>query len=360
MASIRHMRAVAQGLHRPRGTGVGDVVRRQLAVQAQDYRQAKLAVRARTRGLTATDVDAAMDAREVVVTWVNRGTLHLMDREDHPWLLGLTGPTQRTPVLRRLADFDVGPDLAERQVGRIVAMLEREGPLDRRAVAERLETARRPGEGLSAVHALGLSGIRGLTVRGPIVDGQQRYALTRDWLGVEPPPAELHGEERDRALAELARRYLHGHGPAGDRDLAKWSGLPLRDARAGLAAIAAELLDVPGLTGDLVALRAQAAEVDAAPSRIPARLLPMWDEQLVGWRDRRTVVREHDLPRFESKNGIVPAVVLHAGRAVGSWSLSRTGGRTTATAASWDDAGFTAAVAKDVARESADVTRFEG
>jgi len=359
MASIRHRRAIAQGLHRPSGTTVGDVVRRQCAVQAQDYRQAKLAIRARTSGLTAADVDAAMDAREVVVTWVNRGTLHLMDRADHPWLLGLTAPGQLPTVMKRLRDHDVEADLADTLVDRIVAMLEEDGPLDRRAIATRLEELRRPGEGLSAVHALGLTGLRGLTVRGPVVDGQQRYALTRDWLGGEPPPVELHGEERERALAEFARRYLRGHGPAGDRDLAKWSGLGLTDVRAGLAAIASELVEVPGLTGDLVALRSQEVEVDDAPARVGARLLPMWDEQLVGWRDRRTVVREDDLHRFESKNGIVPAVVLQSGRAVGSWRLSRVKGRTTATAESWDD-GFAAGVARDVARECADVTRFEG
>ena len=59
--------------------------------------------------------------------------------------------------------------------------------------------------------------------------------LVRDWLG-EPKPVD-----RDKALAELARRYLAGHGPASDRDLARWAGLPLRDARAGLSAIAGEL-----------------------------------------------------------------------------------------------------------------------
>ncbi len=44
-----------------------------------------------------------------------------------------------------------------------------------------------------------------------------------------------------RALAELARRYLAGHGPADDRDTRQWAELPLRDARAGLSAIASEL-----------------------------------------------------------------------------------------------------------------------
>src|SRR6185437_13671382 len=52
----------------------------------------------------------------------------------------------------------------------------------------------------------------------------------RDWLG--GPPRPLSAERRPAALAELARRYLAGHGPASAADLALWAGLPLRDGRA--------------------------------------------------------------------------------------------------------------------------------
>ena len=90
-------------------------------------------------------------------------------------------------------------------------------------------------EGQALVHLLMLATLRGLTVRGPMIGRDHAFALVRDWLGTPAPV------ERDRALAELARRYLVGHGPADDRDLARWAGLPLRDARAGLAAIASEL-----------------------------------------------------------------------------------------------------------------------
>ena len=68
-----------------------------------------------------------------------------------------------------------------------------------------------------------------------MIGKQHAYVLVRDWLGPQKPV------DREAGLAELARRYLVGHGPADDRDLARWAGLPLRDARAGLAAIASEL-----------------------------------------------------------------------------------------------------------------------
>ena len=88
--------------------------------------------------------------------------------------------------------------------------------------------------GQALVHLLFQSCQAGATVRGPVVRGRQTFVLTRDWLG-SSPAGELRGADRDRALAELARRYLRGHGPATPADLALWAGLPLRDARAGFA-----------------------------------------------------------------------------------------------------------------------------
>ncbi|HWD74757.1 MAG TPA: crosslink repair DNA glycosylase YcaQ family protein [Solirubrobacteraceae bacterium] len=77
-------------------------------------------------------------------------------------------------------------------------------------------------------------------IRGPVVGRDHAFALVRDWLpDVGPPPA------RETALAELARRYLAGHGPATERDLARWAGLPLRDARAGLRAVGKNLRERP-------------------------------------------------------------------------------------------------------------------
>ena len=75
-----------------------DVVTRLLAVQGQDPRGARLAVRARTSGLTAADVDKALTTdRSLLITWLNRGTLHLVAAEDYWWLqLLTTPPTTRT------------------------------------------------------------------------------------------------------------------------------------------------------------------------------------------------------------------------------------------------------------------------
>jgi len=48
---------------------------RLLAIQAQDPRGARLAIPARSAGLSASDVDSALACGSLVVTWLNRGTL---------------------------------------------------------------------------------------------------------------------------------------------------------------------------------------------------------------------------------------------------------------------------------------------
>ena len=50
------------------------------------------------------------------------------------------------------------------------------------------------------------------------------------WVAQRPPDPV----DEEEALATMGRRYLEGYGPAGDRDLAAWSGLPLGRARRAL------------------------------------------------------------------------------------------------------------------------------
>src|SRR3954462_12506942 len=80
------------------GGGGAGVVRAVCGVQAQDAGAARLSVRVRSEGLVAGDVDAAED---VVRVWAWRGTLHLMAREDVPWVLSLVAPGANRGVAAR-------------------------------------------------------------------------------------------------------------------------------------------------------------------------------------------------------------------------------------------------------------------
>ncbi len=143
-----------------------------------------------------------------------------------------------------------------------------------------------------------LACLRGVAIRGPLAGRHHAYALVHDWLGPQPRV------ERSAALAELARRFLRGHGPADERDLAKWAGVTLRDARAGFDAIAPEL--------------GRAARTIDYGLPEP-KLLGPWDPLLLGWRSREPVLGRHTAAVIAE--GLFRPFALVEGRAAATWSF---------------------------------------
>jgi hypothetical protein len=301
-------RLAAQRLTDPPRADVVDGVSHLLAVQAQDPRGARLALRARSRGLHASDVDRALtDDRSVVVSWLNRGTLHLVLAEDYWWLHALTTPPLASGSLRRLGQEGVSPADTERGITLIRSMISTLGPTTRGELRERLASAGVPVKGQALVHLLLAATLRGHVVRGPVVGGEQAFVAVKDWLGDAPALPE-----REVMLAHLATRYLAAHGPATDRDLARWSGLSLGDARVGfrgideLVELADGLVDLPGRPRD-------------DPGVPPPLLLGAFDPLLLGWASRANVLG--DLTGVVTSNGVFRPFVLVGGQGVATWGL---------------------------------------
>jgi hypothetical protein len=285
------------------------VVDRLLAVQAQDPRGFRLAIRARSHAQSAADLERALTVdRSLVVDWLCRGTLHLVRAEDHAWLHALTTPQLRTSNRRRLQQEGVTPQQAELGVRTIERALRTDGPLTRDQLRERLDAAAVPTARQALVHVLGAASYDGICLRGPIVDGEQAFVHVEDWLG--PRPAV----DLEVALGELACRYLLGHGPATDRDLAAWAGITLGAARRGLGSIAGSVTELPG---GLVRLSGS-DEGDGLPDPI---LLGPFDPVLHGWPDRSWVLGDVE-PGVVTSNGLFRPIALVRGRAVATWGLA--------------------------------------
>jgi len=350
-ADLPRDRARSQLLHRPPGRSPADIVSHILAVQAQDPRSARLALRSRATGLHATDVERELSVnRSLVVGWLARGTLHMVCAEDYGWLLGLTAPRRRTQSLHRLADEGLTPAEIERAVEVIERSLADDGPLTRTALAERVEAINVPAAGQAIVHMIMLSALRGVLIPAATSADHNSFALTDDWLG-ERPDADLDGEARDAALAELARRYLKGHAPARDRDLARWAGLGLRDVRRGLRRIAGELV---GLSGDRIGLRAS-APIDAPLAPV---LLPSYDPYLLGWTDRSFAVPAEHSRRVHPGGGVLRAVVCVDGLTTGTWTARRQKAGLTIVIDPFSP--LETRLTGPLAADCADVARFEG
>ena len=84
LLELRARRAGAQFLAGEQARTAEQVVERLLAVQTQDLGAGMLSLRARVPKLTIPDVHEAINDKAVVVTWVNRGTIHMLKPDDLP------------------------------------------------------------------------------------------------------------------------------------------------------------------------------------------------------------------------------------------------------------------------------------
>src|SRR5690349_20419539 len=261
--------------------GVVNVVRAVCGVQAQDADAARLAVRARSEGLVAGDVDGA---EGVVRLWAWRGTLHLLAREDVPWVLSLVAPGAMRGVAARWRSLGLADEVYARARAAIVERLA-EGPATRAELRSALAEAGVDASGQRLPHLVRRAALEGL-LHHPL-DGT--FAALS---GVADAPP------REDALAELGRRYAAAYGPASAEDLAAWSGLPARDARAAWVA--------GGPTG-------------AGGGAGVVRVLGAFDTYLLGYRERPVA------PEFEKRvwpgGGWIHPVVLVDGVAAGTWRL---------------------------------------
>jgi DNA glycosylase AlkZ-like len=294
---VRRRRLHAQRLIDPPQAGPAEVVRAMVAIQAQDRRAASLAVRARAPGASAEAVDQALRDGSVVRTWAMRGTLHLLAADDVPLALSVFAPVLGRLAQRRLAQLGVPPDAADRGVEEAPAVLAEEGPLTRHELAARLRARGVPvPEGQAPrwmVYRAVLEGVlREVGVRGR----EELY----DRVDLGPLP------DRHEALRELACRYAAAHAPAAAGDFAAWSRLPAADVRHGWA---------------VVDESERASPAGTAP---PTRLLPAFDEWLLGWASRDFTLPRQHARRILPGGSMIRPVAIADGRVVATWRLDRT------------------------------------
>jgi Winged helix DNA-binding domain len=306
---LARRRLVSQRIAGDPGQTVEQAAATMLATQAQDFAAAKWALGLRSTGLES-DVDSALASGRVIRTWPMRGTLLMTARRDARWLTELLAPRSYVAARSLWQRAGLTESHFERAAG--VARDELSGG---RAVGRRplFDALQRAGLDTSAERgSFVLRRLAGDTViaLGPPRGTEQTFVLLDEWA---PDAVRL---DRDEALAELARRYFAGHGPASAYDLAWWSGLTLTDVRAAIA-LAGDTLE-PLDDGLLQATERPGGDL---PRRGDVRLLPGFDELLLGYRDRSASLAADKASLVApSSNGRFLPLLTIDGRVAGTWS----------------------------------------
>ncbi len=293
-----------------------------------------LAVAARSEGVSAADVDAALyDDRALLKQLAMRRTLFAFPRDLLPAVWGSASArvaeTERKKLGKDVVVGGVADDgdawLAEVRE-QVLALLASAGELPAKQIREQVPildvkvsgspASERWGAPVNvAPRVLSWLGARAEVVRGRNGGhwrtSRPQWTLMADWLGEAPTawPAE-------KGYAELVRRWLARSGPGTEADLVWWLGSTksaVRQALADVDAVAVSLED--GGTGWLLPDDLE-PEPEVAPS---AALLPTLDPTTMGWKERGFYLDPADRPFHFDTAGNAGTTAWWDGWIVGCW-----------------------------------------
>ncbi|MEU4213219.1 winged helix DNA-binding domain-containing protein [Streptomyces sp. NPDC026206] len=314
--SVRRLRAHAQALAGGAREGSAEaVVRRVFGIQAQDATAADLGIRVRGRDITAQAIRTAYEKeRSIVRNWYMRGTLHTIPSNDARWVLQLLSPRILAATNRRYQQLGLDDDLRQRADHLIRHALAAHGPLTRAELTEHLTTLGIPPDGQAPFHLIRHAALTGILCHGPQRAGEATYVLLNDWL----PTTGRFRWEGDSALAELARRYLAAHAPATLEDFAAWSGMPITWARTAWKMLAE--YGAINEYGASTMLAGRVKELLGASDTPDVRMLPAYDNYLIGYRTREVSVPALHQARVWPGGGLIRPTVIADGLAIATWT----------------------------------------
>lgn len=319
MRELEYLRRACHQLSRPAFGRPEELVAWMGAVQAQEYTMAKWAVGVRLQEGRCTAVDKALQEGKIVRTHIMRPTWHYVAGEDLHWMLQLSSERVRKAIDGWVKGS--GLDIPESDYSRcndlLGRMLEGKHHLSREEIETELGRAGMAVADDRTKRYLLRAELEGIVCSGGDKQGKPTYALLYEQVG---PGRSLSREE---ALAELAGRYFRSHSPAGIADFAWWSGLPLTEARRAAGLLEGKLIrEKFGEKEFWVHESCREEEAEEAVC-----FLPPFDEYLIAYKDRASVLDPEYFPKAFNKWGIFYPVILCGGRLAGNWSKSVKRGR---------------------------------
>lgn len=352
-------RIVSQGLvPATSATSVVQAVSNLLAVQGQQVSALPHALLERTPGAKFSDVSTAFNQLELVRSRPMRGTVHITSAADYHWLR-LTLNQRSTYSLRNQlvlggiseTDLETAWQLVKTHAGEqgirrkdMFALWVLSGLAVK---AQNATSPQAPPTEQARVNRwctlmMWELDRNGLVVEGPMGTNEHRFidatclpAATSAASGYKFDPADLRA-----ARMEVARRYAYGHGPVSVADLARWTALPVTQARQALEDAASDSSDIKQIIrvkiekntftpaappkavkeyNQLLYMRADLPDLLTDNLSQARRLiyLPAFDELHVGYRNRTCLTDEAGEKLIcPNANGLFRPLIVNNGRLI--------------------------------------------
>lgn len=352
-------RIVSQGLvPATSATSVVQAVSNLLAVQGQQVSALPHALLERTPSAKFSDVSTAFNRLELVRSRPMRGTVHITSAADYHWLR-LTLNQRSTYSLRNQlvlggiseTDLETAWQLVKTHAGEqgirrkdMFALWVQAGLAVK---AQNATSPQAPPTEQARVNRwctlmMWELDRNGLVVEGPMGTNEHRFidatclpAATSAASGYKFDPTNLRA-----ARMEVARRYAFGHGPVSVADLARWTALPVTQARQALEDAASDSSDIKQIIrvkiekntftpaappkavkeyNQLLYMRADLPDLLTDNLSQARRLiyLPAFDELHVGYRNRTCLTDEAGEKLIcPNANGLFRPLIVNNGRLI--------------------------------------------
>lgn len=317
---ITNIRVLSQQLAAPRFSSPKELVEWMGAIQAQEYTMAKWAIGARLKSGSLAQVEKALAQGEIIRTHIMRPTWHFVPAEDLRWMLQLSGYRVKSCFDSYAKKFVIHESVYTACDNLLERILRDNNHLTKQEIGREFKQAGVIDDDSFVHRFISRAECMGLVCSGADKNGKVTYALIDERI---PPTKELHKEE---ALAKLARRYFRSHSPAGLQDFLWWSGLTIADTRHAIDLIEGELIKDRYAGYELFV---HELWMESKPSDDIVHFLPPFDEYLISYKDRSTVLDPKHYPKAFNNFGTFYPTILHNGRIIGNWKIMTKKGEST-------------------------------
>lgn len=273
-------------------------------MQGQDLEMAKWAIASRMAKPSLKAVEEAFAKGEILRTHLNRGTCHIVSRNDIRWMLPLF--ERRNTSLYKSSMKAHKIEISDDEFEQAYAIIRKELSVWHNLTRDDFYPifSRYDFGALHTRYFLAMAETVGLVCSG---ESPLSYALLDERVTMQEPVT------KEEAMSRLAERYFQSHAPATLDDFVMWTGLPKSDCAKAILSL-----------GDAITTRGDyhfhANNLSGRSNPKFCKLLAAFDEILIGYKDRSAIVSPFHEPKcYNANHGMFYPVILYGNQIAGNW-----------------------------------------